>query len=107
MKSNHLSPLLSAFLLALPRFAHTATLPTYDPLNYGVGYDLGAQSDTIGITTVFSWTHIGVTGRPGTINVANGNLFYPGLTNSVGNSITNPAGPSQGLRYQSRNVNVY
>jgi hypothetical protein len=108
MKPNRLSPLLSAFLLALPRFAHSATLPTYDPLDYGAGYDLGAQSDTNGNTTVFSWTHIGVTGtRPGTINVASGNLFYAGLTNSVGNSITNPAGPSQGLRYQSRNVNVY
>jgi len=108
MKPNRLSLLLSALLLALPRFAHSATLPTYDPLDYGAGYDLGAQSDTNGITTVFSWTHIGVTGaRPGTINVASGNLFYAGLTNSVGNSITNPAGPSQGLRYQSRNVNVY
>src|ERR1041385_1221490 len=110
---RQLQPLLAfltaAALLGAAVYLHGASLPASDCFDYGAGYDLGAQSDTNGNTSVFSWTHIGVVaGRTATINVAGGGLSYPGLATAIGNSVTNKSGAaSQGLRYQSRNVNVY
>src|SRR5437764_12732970 len=82
-----LAPLLAVFACAqLAQGA--ATLPTYDGINYSVGYDLGTQSDTNSNTGIFTWTHIGVVaGRTRTVNVGSANLIYGGLANSVGNSV--------------------
>src|SRR5436190_8178380 len=81
---KHCAALLA--LLGAAQIAHgAATLPTYDGINFPAGYDLGGQSVTNTVTTVFEWTHIGiVAGQTTTINVGSGNLIYPGLGTSIG-----------------------
>ena len=98
----------SAALACMAYASHAANLPTYDGFaNYSPGYDLGTQYSTNGDTTTFAWVHVGIDTNSTTMTVASGSLSYPGLASSAGNSITNAPGPTQGLRYQSRNVNVY
>jgi hypothetical protein len=102
-------PLVISLVLFAASQVAPGALPSYDGINYSAGYDLGAQSDTNTSATVLTWTHIGTTvaGQTTTINVGSANLIYSGLANSTGNSVTNPAGPSQGLRYHSHNANLY
>lgn len=98
--------LFSVLIICGCQLVRAASVPTYDGFAYDANFDLGTQTDTNTDITRFSWTHTGTTVGSGLLLIASDNLSYPGLQTSVGNCIETFFAGSQGLRYQSRNVNI-
>ena len=73
------------------------SLPISEEYNYTAGTDIGGTAAVL----VTGWTNglAGTTLGGNTPKVASGNLSYPGLATSAGNSLTNAAGAAaQGIR---------
>lgn len=85
-----LGPLLALFVLPL---LSRATLPAFDPFAYPADMQLYGQANAAGLT----WVAAGPTGT--NVVVAGGNLAYPGLAPSVGNSIQFHAGTGPSGRF--------